>query len=1222
MPPVLQIVQQQGTRPDRHQAVLTLTDKGWAPRLVSVEFPFALSDQDREDIRWYLEDYLEFADDPAPRIASRIEQRMETIGDELFRALFQASDDARDLWAALRPDLGNARIEVVAGLAAATTIPWELLRDPRTGARAALEARAFVRGPQPNAVPARIPARRRKAEKVRILLAICRPRGGEDVPFRSVAGRLAKGLTGGARDAFDLHVLRPPTFDQLAKVLRQARDDGVPFHIVHFDGHGIYADPVVLEGGGMSFLGGLRLDAGGSRPAPGQRGLLLFEDLDDPANAAFVDGFKLGGLLRETRVPVLILNACQSAFAEAPAEPATVAADRGTRETVEAYGSLAQAVLDAGTVGVVAMRYSVYVVTAAQFVAELYEALARGRTLGEAVGLARKHLHEKPERAVAFDPRPLQDWSVPVVWERQPLRLWPEVKKTRSPETRIVVDGAGLSEDAALDRDLPARPDIGFYGRDETLYAVDRGFDANRVVLLHAYAGAGKTATAVEFARWYRATGGVQGPVMFSSFERHLPLVRLLDKIGEAFPRLRMRNGREWDAITDANTRREVALEVLAQVSVLWVWDNVEPVAGFPAGTTSDWSAAEQRELLAFLRDATAPGMRTKFLLTSRREEHEWLGELPTRVAVPPMPMRERLQLAHALARRRGVNPAKLPDLRPLLRFTDGNPLTILVTVGQGLREGIDTKERLGAYVAKLGAGAQEFTDVAEGRDKNLAASLSYGFGNAFLEDEQRALSLLHLFHGFVTVLALCLMVAPDVEWCIASLRGWTPDRCKALLDRAADVGLLSVHAGGSFGYYRIHPALPWFFRRLFARFYPDEEAPRARNAFAHAISSIGNEWANKYEDGDRVVLGPLSVEEDNLRTAWAVAREQGLWDVVVPAMQALRVLYSATGRLGAWRQLIEAAMPDFVDAETDGPLPGREEPWSFLVEYRIRLAMEDRQWSQAERFARLNVEWHRRAIAPILAANPEAWDDVQRNRVHNLAVLLGMLGVARVEQQDPGCVANFEEALRLYQQLGEGLGQAICASNLGQAHLTISALHNLDAAERWYRRSLELRPSGDYLGRATGMAHLVQVALERFQQADRTGQPQDELRRHLSAAVSYCHQALNLLPETASRELSIVQHQLGEIYFNAREDDRALHHFQQSIHYAEVSSDLYSAGKTRYAVAAMLLEDGRMPDARAYAEAALDNFREFGDRASDQVRKAEALLAEIDAAITKGDQQ
>ena len=40
--------------------------------------------------------------------------------------------------------------------------------------------------------------------------------------------------------------------------------------------------------------------------------------------------------------------------------------------------------------------------------------------------------------------------------------------------------------------------------------------------------GRRKTSTAREFAVWYQLTGGVQGPVLFTSFERHLPLARLL----------------------------------------------------------------------------------------------------------------------------------------------------------------------------------------------------------------------------------------------------------------------------------------------------------------------------------------------------------------------------------------------------------------------------------------------------------------------------------------------------------------------------------------------------------------------------------------------------------------------------------------------------------------------------------------------------------------------
>jgi hypothetical protein len=50
------------------------------------------------------------------------------------------------------------------------------------------------------------------------------------------------------------------------------------------------------------------------------------------------------------------------------------------------------------------MRYSVFVVTAAQYVGELYAALAKGRGFGQAASEARKHLYHQPERWVGLQP--------------------------------------------------------------------------------------------------------------------------------------------------------------------------------------------------------------------------------------------------------------------------------------------------------------------------------------------------------------------------------------------------------------------------------------------------------------------------------------------------------------------------------------------------------------------------------------------------------------------------------------------------------------------------------------------------------------------------------------------------------------------------------------------------------------------------------------------------
>jgi hypothetical protein len=138
--------------------------------------------------------------------------------------------------------------------------------------------------------------------------------------------------------------------------------------------------------------------------------------------------------------------------------------------------------------------------------------------------------------------------------------------------------------------------------------------------------------------------------VLYTSFERHKPLARVLDDFGTVFQDALEKSGRPWGAL-DESKRRNVALQVMQQVPILWIWDNVEPVAGFPSGTESRWSAKEQRELADFLRAARDNGggnIRAKFLLTSRRDEQSWLADLPRRISVPAMPFLERVELARA----------------------------------------------------------------------------------------------------------------------------------------------------------------------------------------------------------------------------------------------------------------------------------------------------------------------------------------------------------------------------------------------------------------------------------------------------------------------------------------------------------------------------------------------------------------------------------------------
>ena len=481
---------------------------------------------------------------------------MKRRGEELYTKVLAANMDTQAIWFAVREQLADLRVEITTGIAEAASIPWELMRDPQSDSAIALRVQSFVRvQSDPNI--SFVPVPPADEGRIRLLYIVCRPGGRNDVELRAVANRLLQDL-GEDLARFDITALRPPTFEQLQKELTDAKAAGRPYHIVHFDGHGIYEDL------SKTTLG--RLAESHQRPHAGrqeQRQTRL------PAVRASrqrrQDAARVG---RRTRASCSTTPACPC-WCSTPANPPCTkpladekpAADN-VHDEVRAIGSLAQAVIDQGIPAVLGMRYSVFVVTAAQYIGQLYAALAQGRPFGQAASEGRKHLALNPDRWVGLQPRPLQDWFVPVVYEAAPIHLLPP--KDGAP-------GLQLDQRPELDPVQTNRalrryvPDTGFVGRDETLLLLDRAFDHHPVVLLHAYAGQGKTATAVEFARWYAQTGGLgpQPVVLFTSFETHTDLTDVLNQIGQTFAPALQANGIEWHALNDNAERRRLVLQML-----------------------------------------------------------------------------------------------------------------------------------------------------------------------------------------------------------------------------------------------------------------------------------------------------------------------------------------------------------------------------------------------------------------------------------------------------------------------------------------------------------------------------------------------------------------------------------------------------------------------------------------------------------------------------------
>ena len=324
--------------------------------------------------------------------------------------------------------------------------------------------------------------------------------------------------------------------------------------------------------------------------------------------------------------------------------------------------------------------------------------------------------------------------------------------------------------------------------------------------------------------------------------------------------------------------------------------------------------------------------------MTSRRDEQAWLGRLPgpagaaadADARTPP-----------ACCRPRGTprpGPGRSGLRRPLLRYAAGNPLAITVLVGQALRDHLATTAQVEAFVEKLRGGEADLEageDAALGRTRSLAASLSYGFTHAFTDAERGQLAVLHLFRDTIDANALRAMGDPQVagDDAVPQLTGLTRDTAIALLDRAADIGLLSPLGGG---YYAIHPALPWYFTTLHTTAYGPPASPPARPQRAPTPTpSPGSVTTTTV----RTPTAPVTrsrrcgLRKPTCCTPWPWPAHAQHGDDATGCLQGLSVLYQRTGRDGEWARLIDQVTPEFIDPATGGPLPGRADQWGLITQ-------------------------------------------------------------------------------------------------------------------------------------------------------------------------------------------------------------------------------------------------------------------------------------------------
>ena len=549
----------------------------------------------------------------------------------------------------------------------------------------------------------------------------------------------------------------------------------------------------------------------------------------------------------------------------------------------------------------------------------------------------------------------------------------------------------------------------------------------------------------------------------------------------------------------------------------------------------------------------------------------------------------------------------------PLLEYSAGNPLTLTVVIGQALHDGLKTSKELEAFVLQLRAGEANFKfDASEGRSESLTASLSYGFENAFSDLERKQLSLLYLFQGFVNIAVLREMGNPEQDYCLREIRGLTGASARALLSRAAEVGLLTDRGQG---HYFIHPAVPFFFGLMFQKYYFGSEE-RATRSFVESMDALGNSFYWQVQRGDHTIIPVIAAEEENLLHALRIARSRGWKHAVVETMQGLRGLYAYAGRTAEWERLVKEIVPEFVDPETDGPLTGWEEQWSIVTEYRVRLATAERAYEEAERLQRMCVAWDRQRSTHLIEKHESSLDDEQRNILRMLAVSLEMLGDIQRFKNESGCLSSYEEALSIYNQIKDRVAEGNAAHSLGKAHHHLPEIQDLDQAEHWYGMSIQLLEKTDLLGESRAWNSLGEVSHQKFLNDRNANEPKADLIRRLNESLRFYRKALSLLPSSEVGLLATINQNLGLLYGEALEYDLALSHYNRSIQLFEKGGNRFEAARARYNSAVSLAHSkDHLPVALEYAKSALQNYDILESRGT-AAQKANRLLEEIERRI------
>ncbi|MEW6031068.1 MAG: tetratricopeptide repeat protein [Chloroflexota bacterium] len=1109
------------------------------------EFVNPIAADELKELRWYIERSWQYRHKAEEGRIEKVETSLEQIGKDLFNAVFEKSARAMGMYERLmerRKEGQSCSIVIDTKEPRILRLPWELLADEG--------GYLFSRNP-----PVNIRRRMQKTRDtdmrdfslpVRVLMVISRPTKAEFIDPRSSAEPLLDALDE-LGDAVEVEFLRPPT---VAALMRRIRDREQPsVHVVHFDGHGVY-DPGI----GLGFL--------------------LFEK-DDYSND-LADSSRLGSLLNESGIPLMVLDACQSA------EPD----DRNP------FGSVAAKLIESGVGGVVAMNYSVLVETSRRLIGQFYKALAKGESVSTALGTARLELladtgrhhyfnHEE-QKEVEIE---LHDWFVPALYQQaDELIPFKPNGKTISVTRKAKLPLQEKSQRGGF----PPPPLHGFHGRARELLDLERAFATRSILVLHGFGGQGKTSLAAQAAEWFTRTRLFERAA-FLSFEHGASLERVLNELGNALveDNFQIYQGDKIEAIAQS----------LRETPALVIFDNFESVlpngnAPLPADELQKLLDAAARWFPAGL-DTAAEVEWTKSVSRPRRllDQRRSCMLITTRNPNIPNPAfspsknclhkeleglapSDALELAASILEAYSLpRPPRLP-LEALLDFLKGHPLSLQLALPQ-LRD-YSAEQLVAEYQTILPQ-----MKKGEARERNDSLEVSLRFSLDRLGGEAKTLlSRLSVFEGgAMEDIMLAITEIPEDEW-------------NAIKPQLVSTALIRVEEleGVTIPFIHFHPTLIPYLRALSPLPELGEGAggegtePDIHNTTYRYWRGYYEYASQLYRDDRQHPIQARSIvlrELPNLKRALHLALEAGALDEAVTFADSINKFLNNFGR---WRERDEVAAE--VDRYTgtqvnrDGKLTKRE----YLLESgRGERLLQQGRAGEAEKVFR--------ALLSRLEVGT-AYD--KQESLFDQTTTLARLGRCLGAQGRPSQAADF---YRRAIALAEGLEQTKeILNHIGKIHTDLADVYASGGmyadAKKEYETSIEFCKQADD-DRAVGV-NLGQLGTLAMTQGDLN----EARKRHLEALSLFQRMGEDQMEAVAWHQLGMVAQEQAErvgAQGAAPYWDEAERCYKQSITINEGLGNFSQAAATCNQLALVAENAGRPAEAERWYLRAIEIHEKMG---------------------------